>query len=269
MRRITTACCASFWPKKATSGSTVLKSFATTVVTPSEVLGPARAGSPRGPRSDRSTGPGREAVGIDVARGRARRRGRRPPPRRARGRGPRRAGSASRSSPGRNCAGLTKRLMTTTSHSSRAAREQREVALVQVAHRRHEPDRAARRGGGCASARAAALAARDPHAGGSWICRAQRQARGCGRRAPGRRRAARASISRQGVEVALDGRLVAAGDRPGQGLARRARTSWPPCAGRAGRAARARVLDAGPLEQLGRRLLERDQEVRGDDAAAW
>ena len=44
MRRITIACWASFWPKKATSGPTELKSFATTVVTPRKCAGPRASG---------------------------------------------------------------------------------------------------------------------------------------------------------------------------------------------------------------------------------
>ena len=46
IRSTTTACWASFWPKKATSGPTVLNSFATTVVTPRKCSGPRRCGSP-------------------------------------------------------------------------------------------------------------------------------------------------------------------------------------------------------------------------------
>ena len=65
------------------------------------------------------------------------------------------------------------------------------------------------------------------------------------------------------LEVALDRRLVAARDRPGQSLAAALR----PVGGRSqderGEQL-ARVLDAGPLEQLGGRLLERDEEVGGD-----
>ena len=44
MRLITATCWASFWPKKATSGSTALNSFATTVVTPAKVRGAAAFG---------------------------------------------------------------------------------------------------------------------------------------------------------------------------------------------------------------------------------
>ena len=44
MRRITTACWASFWPKNARSGPTELNSFATTVVTPRKCSGPRRLG---------------------------------------------------------------------------------------------------------------------------------------------------------------------------------------------------------------------------------
>ena len=43
MRWMTIACWASFWPKKATSGPTALKSFATTVVTPRKCAGPRLA----------------------------------------------------------------------------------------------------------------------------------------------------------------------------------------------------------------------------------
>ena len=47
MRRIRSACWASFWPKKATSGPTELKSFATTVVTARKCPGPRRSGAPQ------------------------------------------------------------------------------------------------------------------------------------------------------------------------------------------------------------------------------
>ena len=83
--RITTACWASFWPKKATSGPTVLNSFATTVVTPRKCSGPRRCGSPSSTSvsAPPTSTVGREAVRVDLVDGRARRRGRRPRPRRA------------------------------------------------------------------------------------------------------------------------------------------------------------------------------------------
>ena len=85
-----------------------------------------------------------EAVRVHLLRRTARTRRRRPPPRAAPGRAPRRAGSVRglRSAP--NCVGLTK-IVTTTCALSRARRaDEREVPLVQVAHRRHEADVAAR-----------------------------------------------------------------------------------------------------------------------------
>ena len=45
MRRITTTCWASFWPKNATSGVTMLNSLQTTVQTPSKWLAPRSAPS--------------------------------------------------------------------------------------------------------------------------------------------------------------------------------------------------------------------------------
>ena len=45
MRRMTSACWASFWPKYAMSGPTMLKSLATTVVTPRKCSGPRAAPS--------------------------------------------------------------------------------------------------------------------------------------------------------------------------------------------------------------------------------
>ena len=86
----TRACCASFWPKYARCGRTMLKSFRQTVATPRKwpgrccALEPRRAPRPR-PRS-------RSRAGTSPPRP-ARRGGRRPPPRRARRRAPRRAGT--------------------------------------------------------------------------------------------------------------------------------------------------------------------------------
>ena len=45
MRRITTTCWASFWPKKATSGATMLNSLQTTVQTPAKCPAPRSAPS--------------------------------------------------------------------------------------------------------------------------------------------------------------------------------------------------------------------------------
>ena len=70
MRRITTACCASFWPKNATRGSTTLRSFATIVATPVKCSAP-RPGrvtvehvGETAPDLDR----GREAGRVDLTR---------------------------------------------------------------------------------------------------------------------------------------------------------------------------------------------------------
>ena len=101
MRRITTACWASFWPKKARSGPTELNSFATTVVTPRKCSAPRRSGSPsrtsvsgRRPRPRSRTRAGTPRRRPGRRRGRPRRRLASSASR------PRRAGSASRSSPG-------------------------------------------------------------------------------------------------------------------------------------------------------------------------
>ena len=68
MRRITTACWASFWPKNATSGPTELKSFATTVVTPRKCSLPRRLGSPSRTSVSASADldRGREARRVDL-----------------------------------------------------------------------------------------------------------------------------------------------------------------------------------------------------------
>ena len=64
--RITSACWASFWPKYATSGPTMLNSFVTTVVTPSKCSGAAlaRPFEHLGEAADRDRRV--EAVGIDL-----------------------------------------------------------------------------------------------------------------------------------------------------------------------------------------------------------
>ena len=49
MRRTTTTCCASFCPKKATSGATIVKSLQTTVQTPAKWPGPRSAPSSTSP----------------------------------------------------------------------------------------------------------------------------------------------------------------------------------------------------------------------------
>ena len=108
---------------------------------------------------------------------------------------------------------------------------------------------------------------RAPRAARRWSARSsshplREPARGCARRAP-RRRAPARGRDRAAREVALDRRLVAAGDRAGERVRRRARPSSRRCAGRAGRAARGRRRRRR-LEQLGRGLLEGDQEVGGD-----
>jgi hypothetical protein len=69
MRLSTATCCASFWPKKATSGATMLSSFVTTVHTPAKW-----AGTPLGAFEDVAESGhrdgGGEAVGIDLLDGR-------------------------------------------------------------------------------------------------------------------------------------------------------------------------------------------------------
>ena len=130
---------------------------------------------------------------------------------------------------------------------------------MEAAHRRHEADRAALAARPASAARSSALVADRPHAGTSPRCGERPGALGerpveveqLGRRLGDR------------LEVALDRRLVAARDRPGQ----RRRAALGPVGGaaqrRAARAARGRPRSRS-AEQLGRRLLERDQEVGGD-----
>ena len=122
----------------------MLRSLATIVVTPRKCSGPRPPGlaaEDLGQASDLDAG--REPLRVDLLDRRgvdevdAGRLGEL----RRRGRG--RAGSRSRSSPAPNWAGLTNRLMTTTSQSLARRLEQRDVAGVQVAHRRHEADRPA------------------------------------------------------------------------------------------------------------------------------
>ncbi len=111
------------------------------------------------------------------------------------------------------------------------------MPVVERAHRRHEPDRLApapRR-----LERGAELGRRCGRPGArSWTrpC----PARGSGRRAPRRGAAAREPARRDRLEVARDRFLVAAGDRPGEGVARRSRPSWRRFEGRAAQAPRAR-----------------------------
>ena len=118
-----------------------MKSFRQTVATPRKWPGRCSPSSPIGgacrldPGREARPGRARSAAGAksrstpcSAANARVARRGRADTPSQV-------AGSA-------NCAGLTNRLATTTSHSARAALEERDVPCVQRAHRRHEPDRA-------------------------------------------------------------------------------------------------------------------------------
>ena len=68
MRRITTTCWASFWPKNATSGATMLNSLQTTVQTPSKWPGPRSAPSRTSPEPGDADRRG-EAVGVDLGDG--------------------------------------------------------------------------------------------------------------------------------------------------------------------------------------------------------
>ena len=138
--RITSTCCASFWPKYATSGRTIAKSLSTR----SRRRGSGPGGAPLEDRAE--LGRRRPTSGSPVGTSRrptARTRCRRPRPRATREVAilvARIARRDRRASP--NCAGLTKRLMTTVSHSRARRAQQRQVAVVERAHRRHEPDRA-------------------------------------------------------------------------------------------------------------------------------
>ena len=234
----------------------MLKSLATTVVTPSEVLGAARGALER-------LGEPRDADG-----------GREP----RRGRPPRAAGAKRRSTPlaggqrgvaglvarvggevlaGPNCAGLTNSETTTTSQALARAADQREVALVQGAHRRDQPDPRAPRGGPASAARSSATvrtvlmratsAARELARGLGERVEEVRAARARARRR--RRAGAPPSPRRRG--------------RPGRSAPARARA--PPSSRRSrGRAAPAARLDAGGRGQALGGGLQRDEEVRGD-----
>ena len=74
------------------------------------------------------------------------------------------------------------------------------------------------------------------------------------------------AIAGDGVEVALDRRLVAAGDRPGERVGTALRPVRRACAGRAARAARGRPRIATPAASSSSTALclEGDQEVGGD-----
>ena len=256
MRRITTTCWASFWPKYATSGATMLNSLQTTVQTPSKWPGAALGALEH------------VAEAVDA----------RPSSRSRRGRSRPTGGANSASTPsavgdrgvarlrarvGGEVGGLVElrrvdeqRDDDVVAALARGA-HQRLVAGVERAHRRHEADAAA-------GARAPRRRARGPRrscAGSS----SRRSAR-----APAwRRRARRTAASRSGVRSATAARwraTVASSPRaigPGERVARRrAAPSSRPRRGRAARAARGRrpAVRGEPL----RRALERDEEVRRD-----
>ena len=133
---ITATCCASFSPKKAASRLNDLNSFRTTVATPPKCPGPSIGRSaPRhldvqgaGEAGSGTSGP-RTADEDDVGAGPLASSASRVSCARIRSRSPDR----------RIAAGLTKRLTTTFSHSARARATGRD-AVVQRAHRGHQPD---------------------------------------------------------------------------------------------------------------------------------
>ena len=190
----TATCCASFRPNHAICGRTMLNSFRQTVATPRKWPGRCAPSSPSAAPS--RLDPRREAGRVHLRR-RAARRGRR-----RRGLGARRVGARGRAGTRRgrpsseNCAGLTNRLATSTSQSGARGGEERGVAAVQRAHRRHEPDDAVPRQVELGDR------AHDDHGARRLRERARRAARA-------RRRAERR-------EVTVDGLPVAARDRPGQ-----------------------------------------------------
>ena len=126
--------------------------------------------------------------------------------------------------------------MTTTSQSRRAASSSESVAVVEVAHRRDEPDRRA----------LAARRIRAPRAAPPWSRRSSSPAllpgpaiaTRCARRAPRRAGRAPARPRRSRLEVALRPSPRRRGRSARSAPRRRARPSSPPSAGRAGRAAR-------------------------------
>ena len=120
-RRTTATCCASFWPKYARCGRTRLKSFRQTVATPRKWPGRCSPSS-MAPSCSTSTQVWKPGGYISSAvRGEehvdARLLGE------LRRRAPRRAGTRPDRRPRSNWAGLTNRLATTSSFSSRAARK--------------------------------------------------------------------------------------------------------------------------------------------------
>ena len=129
---------------------------------------------------------------------------------------------------------------------------------MQRAHRRHQPDRPAVAAGGGERLAQLELVSGDVHR-----CSLGGVRRGCARRAPRRGRvssgAASRSASRCRSTVASSPRAIGPVSAPAprsDQLAAVRRTS--------GASSSRRVLDPGPLEQLGRRLLQRDEEVGGD-----
>ena len=209
IRRRTATCCASFWPKNATSGATMLNSLQTTVQTPSKCAG-AALGALEHAAQARHADPRREPVGVDLLRPAGRTARRRRAPRPSRRRTPRCAGRRRGRSASSNWVGLTNSETTTSSQAVARGPHQRLVAGVERAHRRHEPD-------------AAAGAARRGDVGAHLGDRPQRPharrlpgelARGGGERVEQREQVGRALLDRGAL--ARDRRLVAARDRPGE-----------------------------------------------------
>ena len=222
IRRTRATCCASFWPKYATSRADDVEQLQADGGDAAEVAGAERAleRSRRAPRrrptsgSRAGTSPrpaGAKTTSTPAASAAAQRRA------------PRRAGSASRSSSAPNCAGLTNRLATTRSHSARAAREQREVP-ARGARPSSARARSARRRGRASAARVSAIVRDDLH-GAVASASARYIGSSSGRRS---RIAARcASTVAQSPRAIGPGQLEAVLDRPphqrDERLGRRAR----------------------------------------------
>ena len=142
--RITATCCASFWPKNAASGATMLNSFVDDRRDAAEMLRAAhRALEHVLEPADRDRR--RKAGRIHLVGGRREQHvdaGRPTPCSRP---SPRRADRPRDPTASLNCVGLTNSDVTTTSHCARACRMSETCPVVERAHRRHEADRAYRR----------------------------------------------------------------------------------------------------------------------------
>ena len=232
----------------------MLNSLVTTVVTPSKWARPRCAPSSVSVRPGHGHRRGKALA--DRAPRPAARTGSRP---RHRGGASSRCSSrgyASRSRGSLNWAGLTNSDTTTTSHSLARAPQQRQVTVVQAAHRRHQADHL--------PARRARRGRREPREWcGASSCR-HRLLRGqrCAWRDQGVEQREQLGRPLAIARVGAHRLFIPAGHGPGQGALAPGRPSSRPWPGRAAPAARR--LHPAPLGQPLGRGLERDQEVRGD-----